>query len=124
MMCLELLEGEEEEEEEDEEDRKNLSNTLRTSIIVASNNLGRHYKKRHSTSHAIHTLKNTVNYFTSRGSNVFAAILDSSKGFDKVNHSGIFIKLIKRGVPLCFLNLSGVYKVDRSLISFPPWSFE
>ena len=63
------------------------------------------YKKRHSTSHAIYTLKECINYFTSRGSNVFAAFLDCSKGFDKVSHSGIFIKLMKRGVPLCILNL-------------------
>ena len=32
-------------------------------------------------------------------------LLDCSKGFDKVNHHGFFIKLIQRGVPLCSLNL-------------------
>ena len=58
------------------------------------------YKKRHSTSHAIHALKYTIDYFTSRGSNVFAAFLDCSKGFNKVDHNGIFIKLIQRNVPL------------------------
>ena len=63
------------------------------------------YKKRHSTSHAIHALKYTIDYFTSRGSNVFAAFLDCSKGFDKVDHNGIFIKLIQRNVPLCVINL-------------------
>ena len=63
------------------------------------------YKKRHSTSHAIYCLKECIDYFTSRGSNVFAAFLDCSKGFDKVNHSGMFIKLMNRGLPLCFLNL-------------------
>ena len=42
------------------------------------------YKKRHSTSHAIFSLKECIDYFTSRGSNVFAAFLDCSKGFDKV----------------------------------------
>ena len=73
--------------------------------LLTTDDLQYGYKKRHSTSHAIHTLKTTVDYFTSRGSNVFAAFLDCSKGFDKVNHNGIFIKLIKRGVPLCFLNL-------------------
>ena len=63
------------------------------------------YKKRHSTSHAIFSLKECIDYFTSRGSNVFAAFLDCSKGFDKVNHSGLFIKLMKRNIPICFLNL-------------------
>merc|ERR1712074_42638 len=55
--------------------------------------------------HAIFCLKECIDYFTSHGSNVFAAFLDCSKGFDKVNHSGMFIKLMNRGLPLCFLNL-------------------
>ena len=63
------------------------------------------YKRRHSTSHAIHTLKTCIDYFTSHGSNVFAAFLDCSKGFDKVNHHEMFVKLINRGIPLCILNL-------------------
>ena len=63
------------------------------------------YKRRHSVSHAIFTLRSCVDYFTSRGSNVFTAFLDCSKGFDKVNHSGMFLKLIQRKIPLCILNL-------------------
>ena len=64
--------------------------------LLVTDDLQFGYKKRHSVSHAIHTLKTTIDYFTSRGSNVFAAFLDCSKGFDKVNHNGIFIKLIQR----------------------------
>ena len=63
------------------------------------------YKKRHSTSHAIYSLKECIGYFTNRGSIVYTAFLDCSKGFDKVNHHGLFTKLMKRGIPLCFLNL-------------------
>ena len=55
--------------------------------------------------HAIHTFKSTVDYFTNWGSSVFAAFLDCSKGFNKVNHHGIFMKLILRGVPLCILDI-------------------
>ena len=73
--------------------------------LLSTDSLQLGYKKRHSTSHAIHTLKCTIDYFTSRNSNVFAAFLDCSKGFDKVNHSGIYIKLMQRKVPLCILNL-------------------
>ena len=50
-------------------------------------------------------LRNCVDYFTNRGSNVFAAFLDCTKGFDKVDHSGIFLKLIQRKVPLCIINI-------------------
>ena len=67
------------------------------------------YKKRHSMSHAIYTLKTCIDFFTERGSNVFAGFLDCTKGFDKVDHNGIFIKLMKRGMPLCILNLLVYY---------------
>ena len=73
--------------------------------LLVTDSLQFGYKRRHSTSHAIFTLQSTIDYFTSRGSNVFAAFLDCSKGFDKVNHDGIFIKLMKRDVPLCVLNI-------------------
>ena len=63
------------------------------------------YKKRRSTSHAVHALRCTIDYFINRGSSVFAAFLDCSKGFDEVNHDEIFLKLIQRRVPLCIVDL-------------------
>ena len=59
----------------------------------------------HSTSHALFVLNKTVDYFTNHGSNVFVSYLDCSKAFDKISHKGLFIKLIERKVPLCFLNI-------------------
>ena len=61
------------------------------------------FKPRHSTNHAVFTLKSCVEFFTKRGSNVFATFLDFSKAFDKISHHGLFLKLMGRGVPLCFL---------------------
>ena len=61
-----------------------------------------------STSHALYCLTKTVNHFTVNGSRVFLSFLDCSKAFDRISHWGIFIKLIKRNVPLCFL-LSVIY---------------
>ena len=63
------------------------------------------FKKSHSTSHAIFVLKECVNYYTMHGSNVIATFLDCSKAFDTVSHYGIFIKLMERQVPLCFLGI-------------------
>ena len=63
------------------------------------------FKRRHSTSHAIFTLRSCVDYYTEHHSNVFVTFLDCSKAFDKVSHYGIFLKLISRNVPLCFLNI-------------------
>ena len=40
------------------------------------------------------------NYFTSRGSDVFVSFMDFSKVFDQISHFGLFLKLLRRGVPL------------------------
>jgi len=44
--------------------------------------------------HATHTLKQTINYFTSRNSNVCVGVLDLSKAFDGLNHVIFYIELI------------------------------
>ena len=62
------------------------------------------FKRKSSTSLAIHALKETVNYYTDRGSNVYCSFLDASKAFDRLVHAGLFIKLLQRQVPLIFLN--------------------
>jgi hypothetical protein len=63
------------------------------------------FKRKHSTSHALYVLKSCIEYFVTHGSNVFVTFLDCSKAFDKISHNGLFLKLLKRGVPLCFLNI-------------------
>ena len=73
--------------------------------LLATDHLQFGYKSKHSTSHALYVLRSCIEYFTNHGSNVFATFLDCSKGFDRIDHSGLFIKLIQRRVPLCFLNL-------------------
>ena len=66
------------------------------------------FKPRISTSHTLFTLKKTVSHFTSNSSRVFLSFLDCSKAFDRISHWGLFIKLVRRGVPLCFV-LSVMY---------------
>ena len=63
------------------------------------------FKPKHSTSHALFILKECVDYFVDHGSNVFVTFLDCSKAFDKISHSGLFLKLVERGIPLCMLLL-------------------
>ena len=53
----------------------------------------------------MYCLKESINYYTQRGSNVYCSFLDASKAFDRVVHSGLFLKLIQRSVPLVFLEL-------------------
>ena len=63
------------------------------------------FKKNSSTVHALHCLKQTVNYYVNNGSRVFCCFLDASKAFDRVVHTGLFLKLINRKVPLIFLDI-------------------
>ena len=77
-------------------------------VIFPQSDLQFGFKPKISTSHAIFTLKKTVDYFVCNKSRAFLAFLDCSKAFDKISHWGLFIKLVKRGVPLCFV-LSIIY---------------
>ena len=54
---------------------------------------------------AILTARTVVNYFTARGSTAVVSALDLSKAFDKVEHFGLFCKLLERHVPRCFVEL-------------------
>ena len=79
--------------------------SLKIGHLLTTDPLQFGFKPKHSTTHALFVLKETVDYFTNHGSNVLVSFLDCSKAFDKVSHNGLFLKLIERGVPLCFVNL-------------------
>ena len=63
------------------------------------------FKNKSSTSHALFCLKQTISYYIDHGSRTYCAFLDASKAFDRLVHSGLFIKLMDRGVPKCFLDI-------------------
>ena len=46
-----------------------------------------------------------MRYFTSQGSQVYCVSLDASKAFDRMIHSGLFVKLAKRGISLPFIRM-------------------
>ena len=78
---------------------------LKTGNLLVTDDLQYGYKKRHSTSHAIYSVKRCIDYFTEHGSYIYASFLDCTKGFDRVSHSGLFLKLLKRGVHLCWIRV-------------------
>jgi hypothetical protein len=63
------------------------------------------FKKNSSCSHAIYSLRQAIYNFTDSGSTVNLCALDLSKAFDKLNHFGLFIKLMDRFVPNCLLEV-------------------
>ena len=46
-----------------------------------------------------------MDYYTIRESTVNLCFMDISKAFDKVNHYGLYIKLMKRNVPPVLLHV-------------------
>ena len=65
------------------------------------------FKKGVSCSHAIHSVCKFIDRHVVAGSTVNLCAVDLSKSFDKVNHhaNAMFIKLMKRHVPIHLLEL-------------------
>ena len=51
---------------------------LKFGVFLASDNLQFGFKPKHSTNHAVFTLKSCIDFFTKRDSDVYAAFLDFS----------------------------------------------
>ena len=58
------------------------------------------FKKRTGCSHAILCLRTTIDYFANNNSTVNICSLDVAKAFDRVNHNVLFLKLMKRLLPV------------------------
>ena len=73
--------------------------------LLFTDNIQFGFKEKLSTAHALIVLRERVDYFVSHGSNTFVAFMDCSKAFDKISHYGLFLKLMERNVPLCFIDI-------------------
>jgi len=54
---------------------------------------------------AIYACRNVVDHFVQSGNTINMCALDLSKAFDKVNHHALFIKLMKRNIPVKLLTI-------------------
>jgi hypothetical protein len=63
------------------------------------------FKKKTSCSHAIYSVRYAIDHFVSNDTTVNMCCLDVSKAFDKVNHYALFLKLIDRKAPACFIKV-------------------
>ena len=80
-----------------------LSNKF--SCFLSSHNLQFGFKKNSSCASAIFVVQQAVNFFTTRGSDVYLSALDASKAFDRINHNILFQKLVGRNAPQCLMNI-------------------
>ena len=63
------------------------------------------YKAGHSTTVCTLTLKEVVKYYNMRNTNVYCALVDASKAFDRVRFDKMFELLIKRKIPIVIIRL-------------------
>ena len=72
-------------------------------FVTSDNQFG--FKKSTGCSHAIYTARSVIDKYVAGGSTVNLCALDISKAFDRMNHKGLFVKLMERNVPNCLLLL-------------------
>jgi len=63
------------------------------------------FKKGLGCNHAIYTVRHIVERFIKGGNAVNLCAIDLSKAFDKVNHHALFIKLMRRNLPVALLDI-------------------
>ena len=72
-------------------------------LAATDNQFG--FKPKHGTDVCILLLKQTVSYYVSKDVPVFSTFLDAFEAFDRISHNLLFVKLIKRNVPMCIVRL-------------------
>jgi hypothetical protein len=74
------------------------------------------FKKQLGCPSAIFVLRQIVEYYNERGSNVYIASLDASKAFDRVNHFKLFSAMLKRGLPTSVVDLMANWYLKLSIV--------
>ena len=84
-------------------------------FVTSDNQFG--FKKGLICSHAIYSVKSVVDHYSQLGSTINLCLLDLKKAFDKMNHDGLYIKLMDRLVPSALLcTLEYWYDVCRTCV--------
>ena len=86
---------------------------------IETNSLQFAYKPEFSTSLCSFLVSETIQYYRTKGSNVYVLSLDATKAFDKVRYSKLFEKLIERNVcPLIIRWLLNMYLLNNAFVKW------
>jgi len=72
-------------------------------FITSMNQFG--FKSKIGCPHAVYTIRKTVDLYVQNSSTLNVCFLDMAKGFDKINHSVLLLKLMKRSLPVALIKL-------------------
>jgi Reverse transcriptase (RNA-dependent DNA polymerase) len=72
---------------------------------LSSSNMQFGFKAKSSCSHALYTIRKTIEFFIERQSTVNICGLDLAKAFDKMNRYALFLKLMDRKCPVNLINI-------------------
>ena len=63
------------------------------------------FKPKHGTDQSAFVLKQVIDFYKSNGSPLYLCYLDLSKSFDRVDHSLLFRKLLRRKLPVVIVRM-------------------
>ena len=67
--------------------------------VLSTSNQQFGFKRKHSTIQCTWLVKETINYYKSRNTNVFCCLLDCTKAFDRISFHTLFNKLLTTSLP-------------------------
>lgn len=80
------------------------------------------YKRKIGCSTVLYTVRCVVDHYVKNGSTVNLCALDLSKAFDRLNHHGLYIKLMKRCVPVQLLRIvENWFSICQTCVRWQEW---
>jgi len=77
------------------------------------------FKKQHSTVQCTWLVRETINYYKAKNSNIFCCLLDCTKAFDRISFQTLFVKLCTTGISGVILRfLLYMYMHQQSCVSW------